>query len=179
VDGCTWYVVKAGDSLGVIAANYHTTVQAIAARNQIANPNHIYVGQKLCIPTKEVAVPYDKQPAAPADGVIMLRRPSLATQRTRRPPRRRRLLCPPAQPSDAASAPAARLTALLCPPAQPGDATSAPPAPADGGYYGRRPNLATEGQPLPQSKRQPPLRLRLLKLLHQRLPPQHVSRTAR
>jgi LysM repeat protein len=51
VAGCIWYVVKPGDSLGMIAAKYHTTVQAISARNHIANPNYIYVGQKLCIPT--------------------------------------------------------------------------------------------------------------------------------
>jgi LysM repeat protein len=72
VDGCTWYVVKPGDTLGKIAAQFHTTVQAIAARNHIANPNFIYVGQKLCIPTQVVIrplpVPYTAQAATPSDG---------------------------------------------------------------------------------------------------------------
>lgn len=44
------YVVKPGDTLGVIAGNYPwTTVQAIAAKNRVS-PNLIKVGQVLVIP---------------------------------------------------------------------------------------------------------------------------------
>ncbi len=122
VAGCTWYVVKPGDTLGTIAAHYHTTVQAIAARNHIANPNYIYVGQKLCIPTA-VAVhpkpmPYAQQPVAPAGGYY----------------------APPAQPGDTGAAPvapAAPAGGYYAPPAQPGDdapavvEASAAPAPVE------------------------------------------------
>lgn len=43
------YVVKAGDTLGGIAAKYGTSYQKIAADNGIKNPNLIYPGQVLVI----------------------------------------------------------------------------------------------------------------------------------
>lgn len=45
------HVVRRGENLYRIALQYGTTVQAIAARNGISNPNRIYVGQRLVIPT--------------------------------------------------------------------------------------------------------------------------------
>ena len=45
------YTVKAGDTLSGIAAKYGTTYQAIAAYNGIKNPNLIFVGQKIKIPS--------------------------------------------------------------------------------------------------------------------------------
>jgi LysM repeat protein len=45
------YVVQRGDTLYSIARRYGATVQAIAARNGIANPSLIRVGQTLTIPT--------------------------------------------------------------------------------------------------------------------------------
>jgi LysM repeat protein len=45
------HVVRRGENLYRIALRYGTTVQAIAARNGICNPNRIYVGQRLVIPT--------------------------------------------------------------------------------------------------------------------------------
>jgi len=57
---CTWYTVKAGDSLGKIALTYGTTVWALQQANHIRNPNLIYVGMRLCIPgggTKPPAFP--------------------------------------------------------------------------------------------------------------------------
>jgi LysM repeat protein len=45
------YTVKAGDTLSKIASAYGTTYQALAAYNGIANPNVIYVGQKIKIPS--------------------------------------------------------------------------------------------------------------------------------
>ena len=44
-----YYTVKANDTLSGIASKYGTTYQAIAKLNGIANPNLIYVGQKLRI----------------------------------------------------------------------------------------------------------------------------------
>ena len=44
------HVVRQGDTLRTIATTYNTTWQAIAARNALANPNVIYVGQRLVIP---------------------------------------------------------------------------------------------------------------------------------
>lgn len=44
-----YYTVKAGDTLGSIAARYGTTYTKLAQRNGITNPNVIYVGQKIRI----------------------------------------------------------------------------------------------------------------------------------
>lgn len=53
----TIYVVKAGDTLGRIAAAHGTTVAKLAADNSIANPNLIHVGLRLAIsaPTSTTA----------------------------------------------------------------------------------------------------------------------------
>ncbi|MDL1899993.1 LysM peptidoglycan-binding domain-containing protein [Anaerolineae bacterium CFX9] len=53
----TTYVVQRGDTLLRIAVRYNTTVQAIAAANNIYNPNHIYAGQVLVIPSAVVNPP--------------------------------------------------------------------------------------------------------------------------
>lgn len=42
--------MKAGDTLSGIASKYGTTYQVLAFYNGIANPNLIYVGQKIKIP---------------------------------------------------------------------------------------------------------------------------------
>ena len=44
------YTVKSGDTLSAIAGKYNTTYQKLAEHNGIANPNLIYVGQKIKIP---------------------------------------------------------------------------------------------------------------------------------
>ena len=44
------YVVKSGDTLSKIAAQYNTTYQVLAAYNNIINPNVINVGQVIKIP---------------------------------------------------------------------------------------------------------------------------------
>ena len=46
----TVHVVQRGENLFRIALRYNTTVEAIAAANNIPNPQLIYVGQKLTIP---------------------------------------------------------------------------------------------------------------------------------
>src|SRR5512140_886738 len=44
------YTVKRGDSLSAIAVHYGTTVAALAAANNVSNPNAIQIGQLLTIP---------------------------------------------------------------------------------------------------------------------------------
>lgn len=49
--GCSQvYIVRHGDTLSQIARWYGVSVHAIARASGIANPSHIYVGQRLCIP---------------------------------------------------------------------------------------------------------------------------------
>jgi LysM repeat protein len=45
-----FYVIKAGDTLGVIARNFGVTEQALMELNAIADPNHIEEGQTIEIP---------------------------------------------------------------------------------------------------------------------------------
>jgi len=70
------YIVARGDTLGRIAKHYHTTVQALANANHIANPNIIYVGQKLAVPCGKDArlQPPGDQPAPmqPAEPVVVV-----------------------------------------------------------------------------------------------------------
>jgi LysM repeat protein len=47
------YVVKRGDSLYQIALNYHLTVSELMRANGIFNPNLIYAGQVLAVPTAD------------------------------------------------------------------------------------------------------------------------------
>ena len=50
--GCsTYYMVQRGDTLSGIARWYGVSVHALAQANHIANPNRIYAGQTLCIPS--------------------------------------------------------------------------------------------------------------------------------
>ena len=53
----TGYVVQPGDTLALIAQRFGTTVEAIAQTNGIVNPNLIFVGQLLNVPTLQGATP--------------------------------------------------------------------------------------------------------------------------
>ena len=44
------HTVQRGETLTGIARWYGVSVQQLAAQNNIWNPSHIYVGQRLCIP---------------------------------------------------------------------------------------------------------------------------------
>jgi surface antigen len=57
------HVVQWGDTLGAIAAGAHTSVQSLATHNGIANPNLIFVGQRICIP-RSSTVPVSMQPVS-------------------------------------------------------------------------------------------------------------------
>jgi LysM repeat protein len=52
----TYYVVRSGDTLFVIAAAHGSTVEAIMAANGLRNPDILDVGQVLLIPTTDGAV---------------------------------------------------------------------------------------------------------------------------
>jgi LysM repeat protein len=77
--GCV-YIVMRGDTLGRIAARNHTSVQTLAGLNRIANPNVIYVGQRLVLPCGDGAAPVGGDPApAPAPQrpvVVVVTKPS-------------------------------------------------------------------------------------------------------
>jgi LysM repeat protein len=61
------YVVRRGDTLGAIAARYGTSISRLVALNGLANPNHIYVGQRLRVSGKAgAAAPKPAPKAGPA-----------------------------------------------------------------------------------------------------------------
>lgn len=61
-DGCHYHHVKRGETVSKIARWYGTTVHAIAYANHLPNPNHIYVGQRLVIPSGYCAHPKPHHP---------------------------------------------------------------------------------------------------------------------
>lgn len=48
------YTVQQGDSLGSIAAQFNSTIEAIKEKNEIENENEIYIGQVLKVPVNLV-----------------------------------------------------------------------------------------------------------------------------
>ncbi|MEA3337726.1 MAG: LysM peptidoglycan-binding domain-containing protein [Chloroflexota bacterium] len=57
--GNVQYWVQPGDTLSGLAQQFGTTVAEIMVKNGLSNPNYIYVGQELCIPTQPVPEPYE------------------------------------------------------------------------------------------------------------------------
>lgn len=51
----SYYTVKSGDTLSVIALTYNTTVEAIAEANNLKPPYTILIDQQLCIPAASSA----------------------------------------------------------------------------------------------------------------------------
>jgi len=51
------HIVKPGETLSSIARLYGVDVSALARANNILNPNHIYIGQRLIIPAKPTTPP--------------------------------------------------------------------------------------------------------------------------
>ena len=49
--GETVHIVQLGETLSSIAGRYGVTVEVLMAANDLVNPNYIYVGQRLVIPT--------------------------------------------------------------------------------------------------------------------------------
>lgn len=66
------YVVQPGDTLSSIAQRFGTTVDAIVRANNITNPNLIYVGQVLTIPTGTTPpTPIPPPPPAPGPAPVL------------------------------------------------------------------------------------------------------------
>jgi LysM repeat protein len=55
--GSFTHIVRWGENLSYIAAWYGTTVDAIVQANAIANPDRIYAGQRLYIPSSSMYPP--------------------------------------------------------------------------------------------------------------------------
>lgn len=64
------YVVQAGDTLYRIAERFGTTVEAIAAANDLADPSLIQVGQRLVIPTDRPELVPELEPEPEPEGRI-------------------------------------------------------------------------------------------------------------
>jgi murein DD-endopeptidase MepM/ murein hydrolase activator NlpD len=68
------YTLKRGDTLGRVAAKFQVPIDAIAAANNIVNPNKVREGLKLTVPDKKAAQVAAAKPigtvaqAAPEDG---------------------------------------------------------------------------------------------------------------
>ncbi|MBA3531368.1 MAG: LysM peptidoglycan-binding domain-containing protein [Ardenticatenales bacterium] len=82
-----YHIVRPGETLTYIAAQYRTTVAALVSANGLANASHIYVGQRLTIPGLSApaagsppparpAAPTQGQPAAPAPSAPAPRNPA-------------------------------------------------------------------------------------------------------
>jgi len=61
-DGEIWHTVRAGETLTGIAKAYGVTVEEIMTANGLTNPNLIYVGQRLLIPTSTTYITHVVQP---------------------------------------------------------------------------------------------------------------------
>ena len=77
-DSPIFHVVRRGEMLVRIAEKYGTTVTAIAAANNLANPSFIYVGQRLTIPSAGANSSPNTAPASSAERWIDV---NLSTQR--------------------------------------------------------------------------------------------------
>lgn len=66
------YTVQAGDTLGKLAEQFHTTAEELARLNNIANPDLIEVGQALQLPTTQEGEesPFSLRSARPGLGTI-------------------------------------------------------------------------------------------------------------
>ena len=73
VNGEITYEIKSGDTLGVIARKYGTSVSAICKRNGISDPRKIRAGQKIIIAS--TAAPKN---AAPAKASATIEKPATA-----------------------------------------------------------------------------------------------------
>ncbi len=63
--GDTTYTIQPGDTLAALSRKFGVSIQAIAAANNIVNPNLIYAGQSLIIPDGTSSTSPDQPPAAP------------------------------------------------------------------------------------------------------------------
>lgn len=55
--GNYYYTVRAGDTLSSIASKSNTNLKMLLAANDLADPDNLFVGQKILIPFSEIVVP--------------------------------------------------------------------------------------------------------------------------
>jgi LysM repeat protein len=60
------YVIQSGDTLAAIATRYNITIDEIVRANNMANPDFVFVGQRLVIPVRNGTAPRAGQGAEPA-----------------------------------------------------------------------------------------------------------------
>src|ERR1039458_5003373 len=72
-------VVEPGQTISSIAAQYRTTVSALAATNHLADPNHVVIGSVLQVPGAVGATP--AVPAAGAAGGFVVVQPGPSLDR--------------------------------------------------------------------------------------------------
>ena len=63
------YIVKSGDTLSGIAEKYGTTYQELAKINNIENPNLIYPGEEIRIPSNNTSIVYTVKPGDTLSGI--------------------------------------------------------------------------------------------------------------
>ena len=106
------HVVAPGDTLSALASRYGTTVEELAEINRIADPNLIFVGDALRIPTTSTSVP---QSPSPPSTTAPIRAPAEIS-----PP-------PPIPEPSAADAPATAQSPAVAPPTAPTPPAIPPP----------------------------------------------------
>jgi LysM repeat protein len=60
------HVVEAGETVGLIASKYNTTVDIIVQANQLEDPNYVYIGQELTIPGSLASLNFPTGPGSSA-----------------------------------------------------------------------------------------------------------------
>lgn len=66
------YTVQSGDTLALIAERFNVTIEDLAAKNGILDPNNIFAGQKLELPQPDERVT-PSAPAGPDDEVYVVK----------------------------------------------------------------------------------------------------------
>ena len=66
------YTVQSGDTLALIAERFNVTIEDLAAKNGISDPNNIFAGQKLELPQPDERVT-PSTPAGPEDDVYVVK----------------------------------------------------------------------------------------------------------
>jgi len=69
------YLVQSGDTLYQLALNWGTTVEEIATSNDLANVNHLFIGQKLRIPRGGVTSSVSSGSSSTGDGTTYTVKP--------------------------------------------------------------------------------------------------------
>lgn len=68
-----WHTVRKGETLGLIARRYRTTVRAIVRLNNLRSSTLIYPGQKLKIPGRIQGLPGDEEEQSPSPSSSRIR----------------------------------------------------------------------------------------------------------